>query len=653
MPHVSWLRVLRQCLVGAAIVSLLTLAYELHNGGAAGASGAGTIVVSIAAGAAASGAASGAASAALETAVAPGVHHIRSPRYWRLQPCGFHPRVQAGGYLTPQGISLSASGTCYVQAWCDDPLFASAGEQLTCRVDGQLVCGGAGFVIPVSRQTRGVQTGRCAAVTAVCSARGRFELPGAPGAPSVVAELWPPPDGSAAVAVFCSDTVFRLPLGRAWTPSLAPGAGDWAIDASCNLTRVLLADTAVGLAPLPDRDAAMNQTFLVAPLAATPAGDTGGVIVTVFAAPSAAVFCVRWFYWPLAIRGARLAAVGGFSVPGRPALRSTMCLRLPAAPSGGHITFLLLTDAVPAAFGVQAGLGGAGGAAGGAFNVSTAPDNTLPMAYRLAASHSRALRVSRQPAPFVVYDTAGTPRALVPPDSPRFPDILLDGWMPACGSDEGCTVVFVGGDSSEAAVASLCYLLESGVQIVSPLRVSTAVAALVHVVGQTLQVTAEPPVALVPPGQPLVVLPPAAPPAPPATPTAPPSGGAAAGAFSIVSCGMNQYRVPAEPLPPTHCMPTASLSSVGALSRVWVNESAAALPSTAFADCSLRLYATVFGSQIAYEPCVPTAPGSTLAFENVEVCAAATLPVFSAASAEVTRQLGLAPPLYAHVIENN
>jgi hypothetical protein len=115
---------------------------------------------------------------------------------------------------------------------------------------------------------------------------------------------------------------------------------------------------------------------------------------------------------------------------------------------------------------------------------------------------------------------------------------------------------------------------------------------------------------------------------------------------------MNEYRVPTEPLPEIYCMPTAGVHSVGTISRVWVNSSAELHASVSFSDCDLMVFHTDMGFQIAPEPCVPTAPGTSISYSSVSICASASGPdEQSAASAEVTRQLGLQSPLFAVVDE--
>jgi hypothetical protein len=470
--------------------------------------------------------------------------------------------------------------------------------------------GWAGTEVPAQAPSNGAQTGRCATVTAACSRRARFELM------SVMVELWPPPDGSAAVAMFCGPGVFRVPTVN---QSLDPG---------CSLTRLVLSDSVANALAETPRAIIDNQTFEMADITTVAISDEW-LVVTVHASGIGASFCLRWFFWPLAVRGARLAAVGAFSMSGRPMLGSTTCVALPSEPATASVTLLLLTDAAPSAMGVQVGIGPA---IGPVAESSPRVDNTLPLAYRLVASHGLAVLVPPRFAPFALYDTNGTLRALVPPDSPRFAPILLDGWRPRCSD---CTIVF---DDTDSAPASMCYPLEGGARIVSPVGASTRPPILAHMVGETLRTSLEPPVALVGTSDslPQLVLP----------------QELAMADSSSITCGMNEYRVPAEPLPEIYCMPTAGVHSVGAISRVWVNSSAELHASVSFSDCDLMVFHTDMGFQIAPEPCVPTAPGTSISYSSVSICASASGPdEQSAASAEVTRQLGLQSPLFAVVDE--
>jgi hypothetical protein len=619
MLHPTWQRVVRQTLLAIAAASVMAMCLGLYRETRPPRHETLVVRAPLLAPPAA------APQAAAARLVAPDVSDLRVsvPRHWRLQPCGRSQRVPVGGKLVPSGTAVSATGTCRLQTWCESPLALSAGNQILCRRDGLLVWGSAGFEIPAVTAAPGgtVQTGRCATVTAVCSARGRFELPVVNASTTVVVELWPPPDGSAAVALFCGPALFRVPFGQAWTPSVPAG-----MDAVCALTGIVLSD-GVGnaLASVP-RATAANQTFAMADITAF-ALDDELLVVTVHAPVRGTGFCIRWFFWPLAVRGARLVAVGAFSVLDRPPLGSSTCVSLSFEPTGDALTLLLRTDAVPAALGLRVGIGPA---VGPVFATSAAVDNTLPLAYRLVASHALALRVPLKPAPYPVYDTAGRLRALVPPDSPRFPAILLDGWRPRCTD---CTVVFADSDSEPA---SLCYALPGGARLVSPVTASTRPPILAHMVGQTLRTSSAPPVALVGAGDgfPLLVL---------------PDELAANGTVSV-TCGMNKYLAPTDPLPDTHCLPTAGVFSAGTISRVWINGSAELGASITFSDCDLLLFPTEFGYQIAPEPCVPTAPGTEILYENVEICASEDPPTgLSAASAEVTRQLNLRFPLYAVV----
>jgi len=624
MLHPAWERIARQTLLAAVVVGVLAMIYGLWREEQAPrlhdiiltAPQAGLFEEGIAA----------AGTTRLQTPDVADLH-VRSPRYWRLQPCGQSQRVAVGGALLPSGTAISPAGTCRLQTWCDSPLLQAADGRLVCRRDGRVMVGWAGTPVPAQAPSNGAQTGRCATVTAACSRRARFELPLA-NASSVLAELWPPPDGSAAVAMFCGSGVFRVPFGRAWTPTTAVPTVDYSLDPGCSLTRLVLSDSVANALAETPRATIDDQTFEMADITITTLSDEW-LVVTVHVSNIGASFCLRWFFWPLAVRGARLAAVGAFSMPERPLLGSTTCVALPSEPATASITLLLLTDAAPSAMGVQVGIGPANGPVA---QSSARVDNTLPLVYRLVASHGLAVLVPPRFAPFALYDTNGTLRALVPPDSPRFAAILLDGWRPRCSD---CTIVFADTDSTPA---SLCYPLEGGARIVSPVGASTRPPILAHMVGETLRTSLEPPVALVGTSDslPQLVLP----------------QELAVASSSSITCGMNEYRVPAEPLSELYCMPTAGVHSVGAISRVWVNSSAELHASVSFSDCDLMVFHTDLGFQIAPEPCVPTAPGSSIFYSNVAICAASSVTEGqSAASAEVTRQLGLQSPLFAVVTE--
>lgn len=626
MLHPAWERVARQTLLAAFIIGALAMVIGLYHERRLSHVHTLTLVVPAVAIGIADAIVDGADGAMLQLPTVEDLR-VRSPRYWRLQPCGQSQRVHVGGTLLPDGTAVSPAGTCRLQTWCESPLAQTADGQLLCRAEGgHIVVGAAGFETPSRLPSTGAQTGRCATVTAVCSRRTRFELP-LVDEPTVLVELWPPPDGSAAVAMFCGPGVFRVPFGHAWTATTAVPAADYALDPGCDVTKLVLSDdVANALASVP-RATVADQTYTMADITVVALTDEL-LVVTVHAVVSDADFCVRWFFWPLAVRGARLAAVGGFSMPDRPLLGSTTCVSLPSAPVGEVLTLLLLADAAPSAMGLQVGVGPAEGPT---FAASAHVDSTLPLAYRMVASHALALLVPPRPLPFALYDTTGTLRALVPPDSPRFPSILMDGWRPRC---DDCVIVFADDDS---APASLCYTLPEGARIVSPVTMSTRPPILAHMVGQTLRASMAPPAALVGTDDslPQLVL---------------PQEMAIADSISV-TCGMNTYRMPTAPPPSTHCVPTAGVYSVGAISRVWVNSSAELSVSISFPDCALWLFHTDLGFQIAPEPCVPTAPGTTIEYSTVEICAATAVPIdLSAASIEVARQLNLYSPLYALVI---
>ena len=474
-----------------------------------------------------------------------------------------------------------------------------------------------------------VTSGRCAVVTAACTRRGRLELPCGPNT-TLFLELWPPPDGSSAVGVVCS-SCGQLGRQKSWNSVLRGGrvnTSSVVADPACTVTRVVYADTAYYEMPLSDAAAVLNQTFTMYEVSAV-AIDESHIGIVIHRTPSLSTFCLRWFGTPLAMRGARVLAVNGFSVTPTP-ICSTMCASIPDGES--FITLLLWTDALPSAFGPQIGLGPL--IAGARVDLqSTGPlDSSLPQQYLRLTPHQLAVRVERQPVPTLIFDTNGTARALVPPDV-LFPSIFLENWMPAC-PQKICHLVF----ATESSVApSLCYVLPDSITLRAPVALSQQPTVTTYTPGTPLQTASKAPVALAPPNNYFFIV-----------TTAPINS-------TTVMCGGAQYRVPTA-MPPTHCMPTAGVTNVASISRFWLDSDAAVSPNSSLPGCSLVMFFSSFGVHLASEQCVPVAPNTTVELDGVSICSTgvlATVPAVDAASVEASRQLGLDPTqfpfLYASV----
>lgn len=649
MLHAGWIRLAAQAFFAAVYLLLVLGTFLLHRDWHVHTS------TDVCVSAAAIGLSS--SEAITESRLASGwllrMHHVR---YYINDACRRYPRVEIGGWLTGEGIALDAQGACFTQHWCDDPLFVSADGWMHCRPAGVVAVGAriaanthsvlgrvshqSVFRVYVSTHNA---MDRCVVVAAVCSARGYIEIPVVDPrtqlTETVLLELWTPPDGSAATAVYCdAHRLFRNPwTGGAWASALLGGAnttGSYRLAPQCIISgRISLSATAVYEMPRAPPAAVLNQTHALYRASAWRIGGQH-LAVSIDGVPSNATFCIRWYFQPLAMRGALLAAVNGYVPVGNVSVSSSMCVQLPSMDATGT-TILLRTDALPAAIGSRVGLGPmVSNASDWIVDLEDDPGNDLPYAYRLAMPHRLAFVVEQQLQPVAVYDTSGVVRALVPPlGLPAPPIRLTGGWLPACVASNHCGGRLVFADSA-ARPASLCYNLSS-VTIDVPVAAASS-STLVHLLGAAVQSGSLPSVALVPPDATLYVL------------------GSAADEVMSVVCNGNTYRLPAS-VPPTHCVPTAGPLNVGTISTVWRNVSGV-LATAAFSDCSLNAYTSSYGTHIADGACVPMAPGTQLTFGNATVCAAADSASALAASAsalsrEISRQLGLvasvAPFLHA------
>ena len=655
MLHAGWIRLAAQAFFAAVYLLLVLGTFLLHRHWYVHA----PADVSVSAAAIGLSASEAITEARLASVWLLRMHRVR---YYINDACRRYPRVEIGGWLTGEGVALNAQGACYTQHWCDDPLFVSADGWMHCRPTGVVAGATEAGSTRITANTHSVigrvahqsvfrvyvsthnAMDRCIVVAAVCSARGYIEIPiidpRTQLTETVLLELWTPPDGSAATAVYCdTHRLFRNPwTGGAWASALLGGAnatGSYRLAPQCAISgRISLSATAVYEMPRAPLAAVLNQTHALYRASAWRVGGQH-LAVSIDGAPSNATFCIRWYFQPLAMRGALLAAVNGYVPVGNVSVSSSMCVQLPSLDAAGT-TVLLRTDALPAAVGSRVGLGPMVLNAGDwIVNLADDPGNDLPYAYRLAMPHRLAFVAEQQLQPVAVYDTKGAVRALVPPLGLSAPPIRLTGdWLPACVASNHC-----GGDrlvfaDSTARPASLCYNLSS-VTIDVPVSAASS-STLVHLLGAAVQSGSLPSVALVPPGATLYVL------------------ASAANETTPVVCNGNTYRLPAT-VPSTHCVPTAGPLGTGTISTVWRNVSGV-LATAAFGDCDLHAYTSSYGTHVADGACVPMAPGTQLTFSNATVCAAADSASALAASAsalsrEISRQLGLvasvAPFLHA------
>jgi hypothetical protein len=559
-------------------------------------------------------------------------------RYNFLGHCRPHPRVELGGWIMGDGVSLNADGACLAQHWCDDPLAAESDDRIYCRLP-ETHTGRVSHLVASPRHIMLQNTAdRCALVSAICTARGYVELPTfdplSGAQTSVLLELWPPPDGSSATAVVCSSRCrFQMP-SPAWTsaaggPAITSASYRIAPDV-CSLTRLVLAPTAMYEMPLTPPQAVLNQTHTMYRAAAWRV-DSRHLGISIDARYPDPSFCIRWYFQPLAMRGARVVAINGFAADVAHAVSSTTCVQLPQLGLLPVTTVLLQTDAVPEAVGSRVGLGPAMSNVSWLFGVSPTPVNSLPYGYRVAAPHPLAYRIPQQARPTAVYDTRGVLRALIPPNMPTT-TLILDGWMPACTPYCNDSVVFADNDSQ---TPTLCY--NRSITLSVPVQLAAS-STLVHLLGSTVQSGTLPGVALTPAAAPLYTL----------------TSSLAVNGSDVV-CGGNTYRVPLD-VPATHCVPTAGPLNTGTISTMWHNASGV-LSSSTFDDCDLYAYTSAYGTHIAPSACVPMTPGTQLTFANFMICATenATLATLalSPAAAEISRQLGFTtsepPYLYAVV----
>lgn len=571
---------------------------------------------------------------------------IGVPRQSTAGTCVPYPRVEIGGWIAASGVAISPSGMgelsiiwvyscetsrfffhtgqCFSQAWCRDLLSASADGRITCKIPGvdHAVVGSRGRPIMATSLLGAQQTdtGRCAAITAVCQhRRSRIELPCNNGNTTLLTELWPSPDGGAATAVHCAqDTCVTFSRGGHSWESVLLGTNTtlpYITDDYCSVTAIVLSDTVRYETPIADTSAVLLlPEFPLYTVSAVSLGDRL-LAVVINDTPTSDSFCVRWYYAPLAMRGARVLAVNGFSTQTRPAISSTMCFDIEL--TGGKTTVLLGTDALADSVGTFVGINVTHGQER-MHALSDMPSNTLSLRYRLLTPHLHMLRLPMALTPIAVYDTDGNIRALVAPNIEPEP-ILLDGWLPR-GPAFQSTIEYADGT---AVPANLCYI-HGDITIRSPVELYALSTLIVNLPGMPVQVAPFPPVALAEPGAPFFVIRDTA-----ADPVE-------------VTCGDTTFLMPAS-VPPTHCVPSAGVQNAGSISVIWRDDNAEPFLSESLGDCGLVSHHSSFGIQVSDQFCVPLPPNSTRTISFIGICAAHALEdrADDALSVEITRQMKL------------
>ena len=522
-------------------------------------------------------------------------------------------------------LFLLRAGQCFTQSWCDDLLAATGDGQIACRISTGVVVGSRGRPVMALSVLGAQQTsaGRCVSITAICSRRGRIELPCQRGSGrSMLSELWPSPDGGSAVAVHCADgNCLKLTRGGYQWPSTlltVNTTSPFVTEPQCQVTAAVLADTVfyeTPAAPAQFLSAAMTNVLYTITVHAI---SDQFLAVVIDSMPTADSFCILWYFAVLAMRGARVKAVNGYTIALRPTVSSTMCFDI--ALSGDKTTLLLQTDALASAVGTVVGIS-INPNFSAVYTATGTLDNTLPLSYRLLTPHVHMLQPPFYPQATAIYDTAGVIRALVAPSNVS-PPIILDGWLPF---DPFLRQQIEFADDT-AIAASLCYLLAGNVTLTSPVIETDGTSSVaVHLPGMSVQVAMFPPAALVEPGAPFYVI-----------------NDTARVETVPVDCGDTTFLMPAV-VGPTYCVTTAGVQNVGLISTIWRNESAEPFLSETLAGCNLVSHHSVFGIQISDEFCVPVSPATTISVANVGICAS-ILPedrASDALSVEITRQMGL------------